>query len=282
VREAELDPLKFANMAITMIASEDDPNTHGWLLGRLGNCLHRYLTDERAQPLRDRTTDLLLKQLADEGNSGREIGTYRFLAKTSTADGVLELCRKVINSKSAEDLPAGLSAGKRDRFLAAGALIAAGQVGTKPEEHPLQRLKQRYAGTDSGKEQFLAAAATPTAATKQAYWQRFLVKDDPPEQWTQDSLSWFHWSGQEELTLPYLELALKQVDWVKANRRIFFMPAWLNAFINGHSSKEALAIVDKFLAESELSDDIKNKMLQSRDGLWRAVQIREAFAKQPK
>lgn len=282
VREAELDPLKFANMAITMIASEDDPNTHGWLLGRLGNCLHRYLTDERAQPLRDRTTDLLLKQLADEGNSGREIGTYRFLAKTSTADGVLELCRKVINSKSAEDLPAGLSAGKRDRFLAAGALIAAGQVGTKPEEHPLQRLKQRYAGTDSGKEQFLAAAATPTAATKQAYWQRFLVKDDPPEQWTQDSLSWFHWSGQEELTLPYLELALKQVDWVKANRRIFFMPAWLNAFINGHSSKKALAIVDKFLAETELSDDIKNKMLQSRDGLWRAVQIREAFAKQPK
>jgi aminopeptidase N len=269
-------------MAITMIAGEDDPNTHSWLLGRLGNCLHRYLTDERAQPLRDRTTDLLLKQLADEGNSGREIGTYRFLAKTSTADGVLELCRKVINSKSAEDLPAGLSAGKQDRFLAAGALIAAGQVGTKPEEHPLQRLKQRYAGTDSDKEQFLAAAATPTAATKQAYWQRFLVKDDPPEQWTQDSLSWFHWSGQEELTLPYLELALKQVDWVKANRRIFFMPAWLNAFINGHSSKEALAIVDKFLAESELSDDIKNKMLQSRDGLWRAVQIREAFAKQPK
>lgn len=282
VREAELDPVKFANMAITMIAGEDDPNTHSWLLGRLGNCLHRYLTDERAQPLRDRTTDLLLKQLTEAANSGRELGTYRFLAKTSTADGVLDLCRNVINSKSPEDLPAGLSAGKRDRFLAAGALIAAGQVGTTPEQHPLQRLKQRYAGSDIGKQQFLAEAATPTAATKQAYWQRFLVLDDPPEQWTQDSLSWFHWSGQEKLTLPYLELALKQVDWVKANRRIFFMPAWLNAFINGHSSKEALAIVDKFLAETELSDDIKKKMLQSRDGLWRAVRIREAFAKQPK
>lgn len=282
VREAELDPVQFAEMTITMLAGEDDPNTHSWLLGRLSNCLHRYLTDERAQPLRDRTTALLLKQLAEEGNSGRELGTYRFLAKTSTAEGVLELCRNVIDSKSPEDLPAGLSAGKRDRFLAAGALIAAGQVGTKPEQHPLHRLKQRYQGSDIGKEQFLAEAATPTAAIKEAYWQRFLVKDDPPEQWTQDSLSWFHWSGQEELTLPYLELALKQVDWVKANRRIFFMPAWLNAFINGHSSKQALAIVDKFLAETPLSDDIKRKMLQSRDGLWRAVQIREAFAKQPK
>ena len=282
VREAELDPVQFAEMTITMLAGEDDPNTHSWLLGRLSNCLHRYLTDERAQPLRDRTTALLLKQLAEEGNSGRELGTYRFLAKTSTAEGVMELCRNVIESKSPEDLPAGLSAGKRDRFLAAGALIAAGQIGTTPEQHPLHRLKQRYEGSDIGKEQFLAEAATPTAAIKKAYWQRFLVKDDPPEQWTQDSLSWFHWSGQEELTLPYLELALKQVDWVKANRRIFFMPAWLNAFINGHNSKQALAIVDKFLAETPLSDDIKRKMLQSRDGLWRAVRIREAFAKQPK
>lgn len=282
VREAELDPVQFAEMTITMLAGEDDPNTHSWLLGRLSNCLHRYLTDERAQPLRDRTTALLLKQLAEESNSGRELGTYRFLAKTSTAEGVMELCRNVIESKAPEDLPAGLSAGKRDRFLAAGALIAAGQIGTTPEQHPLHRLKQRYEGSDIGKEQFLAEAATPTAAIKEAYWQRFLVKDDPPEQWTQDSLSWFHWSGQEELTLPYLELALKQVDWVKANRRIFFMPAWLNAFINGHNSKQALAIVDKFLAETPLSDDIKRKMLQSRDGLWRAVRIREAFAKQPK
>ena len=67
-------------------------------------------------------------------------------------------------------------------------------------------------------------------------------------------------------------------NWVKANRRIFFMPAWLNSFINGHSSPEALAIVDKFLAEAKLTEDIRKKLLQSRDGLWRAVKIREAFA----
>ena len=282
VREAELDPAQFAEMALAMIADERDPNTHNWLLGRLGNCLYRYLTDERAKPLRERLTALLLQQLREEANSGRELGTFRFLANHSTADGVFELCRAVIASESSKDLPAGLAPGKRDRFLAAGALLAAGQIGDTPEQHPLEILKRRYQGTDIGKELFLAEAAKPTAATKKAYWQRFLVKEDPPEQWTQDSLGWFHWSGQEELTLPYLELALKQVDWVKANRRIFFMPAWLNAFINGHSSKEALAIVDKFLAEANLSDDIKKKMLQSRDGLWRAVRIREAFAKQPK
>jgi len=101
--------------------------------------------------------------------------------------------------------------------------------------------------------------------------------ESPPEQWTQDSLGWFHWPRQEALTLPFLKPALEKVDWVKQNRRIFFMPAWLNAFVNGHDSKEALAIVDQFLHDAKLSDDIRRKLLQSRDGLARAVRIRATF-----
>lgn len=282
VREAELDPARFCELLITLVANETDADTHRWLLSRLRTCLQRYLGDARAQPLQDRTTTLLLQQLAAANNSGRELGTFRFLASTSSAEGVLALCRQVINSDAPEDLPAGLTPGREDRFLAAAALLAAGAVGTTEDEHPLALLQLRYAGTDIGKELFLAKAATPTEASKQTYWQSFLVKDDPPEQWTQDSLQWFHWPGQGALTLPYLEPALQQVEWVKANRRIFFMPAWLDAFVNGHSSPEALAIVDKFLAEAELSQDIRNKLLQSRDGLWRAVRIREAFAPKPK
>ena len=69
------------------------------------------------------------------------------------------------------------------------------------------------------------------------------------------------------------------MDWVKNNRRIFFMPAWLDAFINGHSSQAALKVVDAFLDRAPLSADVRKKLLQSRDGLARAVRIREAFAK---
>ncbi len=279
VREAELDPALFAQTAITMIRSERDPDTHRWLLGRLGNCLDRYLTKARATPLREVTTALLLQQLQEEADSGRELGTFRFLATNSNHNGVMDLCRNLVANTN---LPTGLTPGRRDCFLAAAALLVNGEVGEKPADHPLQQLQKRFQSQDIGKELFLARAATPTAESKQAYWQRFLVKDDPPEQWTQDSLSWFHWSGQENLTLPYLEPALQQVDWVKANRRIFFMPAWLNAFINGHSSKEALAIVDKFRAERELSPDTSKKLLQSRDSLARAVRIREAFAQKAK
>ena len=279
VREAELDPARFAKAAITMVQRERDPDTHRWLLSRLSTCLDRYLDEQQAAPLRTATTELLLQQLKDESDSGRELGTFRFLATSSNHPGVMELCRDLVANTN---LPPGLTPGRRDSFLAAAALLANGEVGAQPSDHPLQQLQTRFDGQDIGKELFLARAATPTPEAKAAYWQRFLVKDDPPEQWTQDSLSWFHWAGQSNLTLPYLEPALQQVDWVKENRRIFFMPAWLDAFINGHSSKEALAVVDKFLAERELSPDIKQKVLQSRDGLARAVRIREAFAPEAK
>ena len=269
VREAELDPAAFAALSLRVLATETDPDSHGWLLDALGTCLFRYLPDQRSAALRAQTTALLLRQLRDEGDSGRELQTFRFLARASTDPAVLALSRAVVAN---EQLPAGLVPGKQDCFLAAAALLAAGAAADE-----LQSLKQRFASEDTGKEQFLAGAAVPTAANKTAYWQQFLQLDAPPEQWTQDSLAWFHWPGQEALTLPFLAPALAKVDWVKQNRRIFFMPAWLDAFVNGHSSAAALAIVDEFLAGAALSDDVRRKLLQSRDGLQRAVKIRAAF-----
>ena len=269
VREAELDPAAFVELALRLLQVDRDAETHDWLLAALRTCLHRYLGDERATPLRERVTAELLRQLRDEADSGRELTTFRYLARASTAAPVLDLCRTVVDGG---ELPAGLVPGKQDCFLAAAALLAAGEG-----DAAVAALQSRFAGEDVGKEVFLARAATPTEAGKAQYWQRYLQLEEPPEQWTQDSLSWFHWPGQEALTLPYLPQALAQVDWVKANRRIFFMPAWLDGFVNGHSSAAALAIVDGFLAERELSIDVRRKLLQSRDGLARAVRVRSVF-----
>lgn len=271
VREAELDPARFAETLLAMLAVETDADTHRWLLSRLGTCLSRYLTPGRSAAIWERAVALLLGQLTDDEASGRELSTFRFLAARSDARQVLDVCRQVARGDAA--IP-GLAPGRRDRFLAAAALLAAGE-----DDGSYQALRDAYAEQDVGKDAFLTEAATPTAASKARYWEQYLQLGAPPEQWTQDSLSYFHWPGQEAITLPYLQKALDQVDWVKNNRRIFFMPAWLDAFINGHSSQAALKVVDAFLDRAPLSADVRKKLLQSRDGLARAVRIREAFAK---
>ncbi len=142
-----------------------------------------------------------------------------------------------------------------------------------------QQLVEQFRGEDVGRDLFLARAARGTATNKTEFFGLYLQPEQPPEQWSQDSLANFHWRGQSKLTLPFLRRALDQAQWVKAHRRIFFMPAWLDGFVNGHSSPEALAIVDDFLATATIDADVKKKLLQSRDGLARAVRIRAAYGK---
>lgn len=267
VREAELDPAAFSALALDLLARERDPDSHGALLEAFATCVARYLVPARSAELRQRGVALLLQQLRDEGDSGRELTTFRHLVRLSHDDAVLGLCRRVCRG---EELPKGLVPGKQDCFLAAAALLAAG-VGDERDA-----LRTRFPNEDLGKELFLAGAAAPSADTKAQYWEQYLAPE-PPEQWTIDSLPFFHWPGQEARTLPYLQQALERAPWAKQHRRIFFLPAWLDGFVNAHSSAAALAVVDAFLGAADLDADVRQKLLQSRDGLWRAVRCRAAF-----
>ncbi|HEX2091294.1 MAG TPA: hypothetical protein VHG28_02785, partial [Longimicrobiaceae bacterium] len=69
--------------------------------------------------------------------------------------------------------------------------------------------------------------------------------------------------------------ALDDLVWIRDNRRIFFLPRWIGAFLGGQTGPEALAVVDAFLAEhGDLPVDIRRKVLQARDDLERTVRIR--------
>jgi hypothetical protein len=56
------------------------------------------------------------------------------------------------------------------------------------------------------------------------------------------------------------------------------MPAWLDAFVQAHADSGSLDVVDQALARGGLDQDVVMKLLQSRDGLARAVRIRQKFA----
>jgi aminopeptidase N len=119
--------------------------------------------------------------------------------------------------------------------------------------------------------------AAPDTAVKAAYFRRYL--DDPTlnEEWVTASLGAFNDPDQTRLTLPFLRPSLERLEWIRDNRRIFFLPSWINAFIRAQSSPQALATVDQLLADHpELPIDIRRKVLQARDELERTVAIRRA------
>ena len=275
VREAELDPAAFAETALDVLARESDADTHAWLLDMLATCVGRYLPEARATGLREQAETTLLGQLG-EPKSGRELPIFRWLARNGRGPGSKRLCRAVALG-IAEDTPPELKAGKEDRFLALAAMLAL-EPDVAERERAIAVVRGAFAGQDVEREAFLAQAAIATAESKESYFAAYLRLDAPPEQWAQDSLANFHWPAQGELTRPFLARALEQAQWVKANRKIFFMPAWLDAFVQAHADSGSLDVVDRALARGGLDQDVVMKLLQSRDGLARAVRIRQKFA----
>lgn len=266
VHDGDLDPRRLVDLIIDMLEDERDAETQQQLFGILSTCLFRYLPPER-RPLEALTAQLLAG--LEDGEPGLSLQTFRFLARFGEGEGVLELCRRVA---SAQASGFGVTPGKQDRFLAAAALLARGEG-----SEILTRLERELARADVGKEVYSSGAAEPTAEAKARYFDSYLQQSEPPELWMQSSLPFFHWPGQQALTLPYLQQALEQVDWVKTHRRIFFMPAWIDAFINGQNSEDALQIVERFLETEPLTEDVRRKLLQSVDGLRRTVMIRQRW-----
>ena len=64
---------------------------------------------------------------------------------------------------------------------------------------------------------------------------------------------------------------------VKRERKIFFLLAWLNAFIGGQQSAVAQEQVHKFLKTANLDRDLQLKILEVVDELDRTVRIRQRF-----
>ncbi|HEY9139033.1 MAG TPA: peptidase M1, partial [Terriglobus sp.] len=124
-------------------------------------------------------------------------------------------------------------------------------------------------------------AGAPDAAVKQRYFSMYVTPPTAPdaqqEDWLSQSLGSFNNVQQAQLTLPYLRRSLDQLPEIKRDRKIFFLGAWLGAFLGGQTSAEAQRIVDAWLAQPNIDADLRRKVLENRDGLDRTVKIRSKF-----
>jgi aminopeptidase N len=269
-REVRWPPAEFAGTALVGLQVEEDQNISGSLLGRMLSALGRYIapaTAARAQPHIER----LLLQRADDASlpyGMRKAAFDALLANARSAEGKAALRAYLADERRFDNKPIA----QVSRWAAVRRLVALG-------ESDAPALIEREARRDSTPERarsiYVARAAIPTQENKDAYFRAYL--DDPRlnEEWVTASLGAFNDPMHTGLTLRYLEPALEKAEWIRDNRRIFFLPRWLESFIEGQSSAEALRIVDDFLASNPtLPLDVRRKILQSRDELDRTVRIR--------
>ncbi|MDI1243058.1 MAG: M1 family aminopeptidase [bacterium] len=285
----------------------DDESTTALLLNRVGTAMNYYLSEPGAvatgfrsgtgtknpvatAPGSDLVEEMLITGMRNSPTLGQRITYYRALlniASSEKARNVLKAMLKGGNLSGSE----GVSSPPNRNTLPTGRVSASIPIKTKDKfdivtrllilndpEAPklLADLEKAETGDDAKRYAYAAKAGIGTAENKAKYWNDFVNNKEISESWIEAAFGPWNSIRHSDLTLPYLQKALQELPNHKRNRKIFFVNGWLGAFIGGQRSEEALAIVNKFLADNpNVDNDLRLKILENVDVIERAVKIRQ-------
>lgn len=269
VRRGAMLPTEYLAIADRELPRDTDEQIVAAQLAHVSRATRAYLTTEDAEAVSP-TIEATLRRVA--GDSARAFGIRKAnldaLIRIARTPASLSYLNALLDSANAAGAP--LRAPTRwaivTRLLATNSPDGAQRLATESRRDSTSEGK-RYA--------FIAGAARPDSATKHTYFTRYLSDPTLNEDWATASLGAFNELNQQQLTLAYLKPALDTLPWLQHNRRIFFVGSWLDGFLGGQTSAEALGIVRSFLAErTALGGDLRAKILQTVDELERTVAIR--------
>lgn len=272
VREGELNPREYVDLAIKYIRIEEDESTINAILGRVATAMNLYV-DPSAE-LSGRLEKMLAERMANAKTPGQRITFYRAylnLASTATA------------RKNLKDILAGRSKlavfqlRVKDKFDIVTRLLI---LGDTDAPRLLAQLEKTETTDDARRFAYAARAGIATEENKAKYFRDFLKNKDISESWIEAAFVPFNSPRHSELTLKYLETALAELPNLKRTRKIFFVNGWLGAFIGGQKSAEALSVINRFLETNKnLDRDLRLKILENADVVERAVKIRQKWSK---
>jgi aminopeptidase N len=271
VREAEMDPRDYIDLALKNLPTEQDESLAQSIIGRTITALHRYVSPEVRAQLAPKMEGLATEQMIQSPSQDMRITWFRALRGVAETDKARGELKDMLSGKLT--VP-GVELRALDRWNIVEALIAQNDPDA---ETILAAEEKRDPSGDGKKYAYMAAAARPDAETKKHYFDEYLHDASRPEDWIEISLGSFNWWNQSDLTLPYLGPALDALPQVKRERKIFFMLAWLNAFIGGQQSAVAQKQVHDYLNTAALDKDLRLKILEVVNELDRTVKIRAKY-----
>ena len=118
---------------------------------------------------------------------------------------------------------------------------------------------------------FVKRAVSSDEAIRDDFFHSLLnAQNRRPEPWVTEALRYFNHPLRSAHSIHYLTASLDLLPEIQQTGDIFFPKMWLDATLWGHSSPEAAKIVTDWLnSHPQVSENIKNKVLQSADILFR-------------
>ncbi|MBM3906887.1 MAG: ERAP1-like C-terminal domain-containing protein [Gemmatimonadetes bacterium] len=274
VRAARLHPARFVALVVRDLPQEGDEQIVPSQLGRLSRAMNAYLVDMARDSLQLPVERFLW---SGAGNSALPYGIRRayldaFIGMARSPSALARL-RDVLAADSA----AGDVVRDPLRWEIVNRLIV---IGADDADARLTAQAVRDSTPDGRRRVFIAGGARGNAVVKTEYFRRYFADATLNEDWASASLGTFNALEHQAITRGFLRPALDSLPYIQANRRIFFLGAWLGAFLGGQTDASALDMVQAFLREHpRLPRDLREKVLQSADELARTVRIRAEFGR---
>lgn len=276
VHVAKSSPRSYVELALKSLPGESDESLARVQGVRIATALHSYMTDGARAVFAPRVESVVADRMINAPELNLRIVNFRTFTAIAETPWALGQVKDLL---AGELTVPGLELKALDRWNLVSHLLAmsdaeAWTIYAAEKKHDQSGEGERYA--------YAAQAAAPSPEIKARYFDGYLHSETIQEDWITQSLRPFNSWNQAALTAPYLTRALGELPDIKQHRKIFFLGAWLSAFIDGQntlqSSPSAQAAVQAWLAGQKVDPDLRLKVLEVFDSLDRTVLIRQRFA----
>lgn len=272
VHLARSAPRGFIELAVEALPRESDEAMARVQGARLAAALHSYLSDAARANEVPRVEAVLEERMLHAPDLALRIVSFRSFTGIAQTPEALGQIKKLLSGQA--EVP-GMPLTRLDRWNLIGHLIAmedteAGSIYAAEKARDQSGEGQKYA--------YAVGAGAASAEVKARYFDEYLHSNSIQEDWITQSLRPFNAWNQAGLTQPYLERSLDDLEQIKQHRKIFFLGAWLTAFLDGQNTLKncdaAQTEVHVWLASHSIDPDLRLKVLEAADALERTNRIR--------
>ncbi|HMG85040.1 MAG TPA: M1 family aminopeptidase [Terracidiphilus sp.] len=275
VHLAKSPPRGYVELAVKSLPDEVDDAMARVQGGRISTALHSWMSEDARKAVLPHVESVIADRMFNAPTLGMRIVSFRTFTSISETPDRLQKVKELLAGKVG--VP-GMELKRLDRWNLVGHLVAM----SDPEAKAIYEAEKAHDQSGEGlKYAYAAEAATPSAEVKERYFNEYLHSPTIQEDWITQSLRPFNAWNQAWLTQQYLVQALDELEKIKQHRKIFFLGAWLGAFIGGQDTLEnsvnAKTAVQTWLTTHQIDPDLRRKILEAADALNRTGLIRKTY-----
>lgn len=265
-----IEPTDLFNTCLLALQIEEDPLNTERILQQVRTLYWKFLKESQREKRAARLEDFMLNKIAQTEDRRLKNEYFRtFVSVSSTEKGL----KAIYDIWAGDAKMNGIDLTEND-FIRLSMELAVKLPGKADKilEKQLSRIinKDRKEGY-----LFVLPALSPEKDVRDRFFESLkLPENRKVEPWVLQALEYLHHPLRTAGSIEYLRPSLELLTEIQLTGDIFFPTNWLNAILGGHQSSEAKQIVEGFLNDNhELSPNLRGKVLQSADLLFRTVEI---------